>query len=180
MKRFPGIISVRGPVALTVCPGAHEHGATTTSPAKDSTQVTKADMPPAPAQKAGSPAKEPHASKPAAEPTKHATASITGEVVDAGCYLGHGERGRKHADCAKQCIAGGMPMCLLTSDGSVYLLTMNHENADPYNRLKTMAGRTVTVTGEVMMRGGMNAIGVASMRPTVSQARPTKHEAAKS
>jgi hypothetical protein len=106
--------------------------------------------------------------------------SITGEVVDAGCYLGHGERGAKHAECAKQCVAGGMPMCLLTSDGSVYLLTMNHENPDPYNKLKTMPGRMVTVTGAVMMRGGMNAIDVASMKGMVSQGRPVKRAATKS
>src|SRR5574341_1558654 len=57
--------------------------------------------------------------------------SLTGEVVDTGCYLGHAARGAKHVSCATKCIMGGMPMGLLTNDGTLYLLTMNHDNPDP-------------------------------------------------
>lgn len=95
-----------------------------------------------------------------AEPPK----SLTGEVVDTGCYLGHAARGEKHLSCATKCILGGMPMGLLTADDTLYLLTMNHDNADPYQKLKEMAGKTVTVTGAVMMRGGMKGIDVASFK----------------
>lgn len=87
-----------------------------------------------------------------------------GEVVDTGCYLGHEARGEKHVSCATKCINQGMPMGLLTSDGTLYLLTLNHDNADPYNSLKGMAGKTVTVTGPVMSRGGMKAIDVTAVR----------------
>ena len=90
--------------------------------------------------------------------------TMTGELIDTGCYLGHGARGEKHVECATKCINGGMPMGLLTSDGSLYLLTMNHDDPDPYNQLKTMAGRTVSVTGMVMTRGGMKGIDVASVK----------------
>jgi len=96
--------------------------------------------------------------------SKAAAATVVGEVVDAGCYLGHAERGADHVDCAKQCIAGGMPMCLLTKEGELYLLTMNHDNADPYTKLKDMAGKTVSVTGMVMSRRGMKAIDVSAMK----------------
>lgn len=88
--------------------------------------------------------------------------SVTGEVVDTGCYLAHEGRGPKHVSCATKCILGGMPMGLLTSEGTLYLLTMNHDNADPYNALKEMAGKTVTVTGAVMERGGMKGIDVTA------------------
>ena len=37
---------------------------------------------------------------------------------------------------------------------------MNHDNADPYNKLKDMAGKTVKVTGVVMARNGMKGIDV--------------------
>ena len=90
--------------------------------------------------------------------------TMTGELVDTGCYLGHGARGEKHVECATKCINAGMPMGLLTSDGMLYLLTMNHDNADPYNQLKTMAGKTVSVTGAVMTRSGMKGIEVASFK----------------
>lgn len=90
--------------------------------------------------------------------------SLTGEVVDTGCYLGHAARGAKHVDCATKCIANGMPMGLLTNDGTLYLLTMNHDNPDPYNKLKEMAGKTVTVTGAVMSRSGMKGIDVTEFK----------------
>lgn len=90
--------------------------------------------------------------------------TVTGEVVDLGCYLGHGARGQKHISCATKCIDQGMPMGLLTSNGTLYLLTLNHDDADPYNRLKAMAGKTVSVSGTVMTRSGMKAIDVGSVK----------------
>lgn len=90
------------------------------------------------------------------------TKSVSGEVVDMGCYLGHGARGEKHISCATKCINNGMPMGLLTSNGTLYLLTLNHDNADPYNQLKTMAGKNVTVTGQMMTRNGIKAIDVST------------------
>ena len=93
-----------------------------------------------------------------------ASKTVTGEVVDTGCYLGSGERGEKHVSCATKCIGQGMPMGLLTSNGKLYLLTLNHDNADPYNSLKTMAGKTVSVTGSVMSRGGMTALEVTEVK----------------
>jgi hypothetical protein len=90
--------------------------------------------------------------------------TITGEVVDTGCYIGHSARGEKHISCATKCINQGMPMGLLTSDGTLYLLTMNHDNADPYNNIKALAGKTVSVTGTAMSRGGMKAIEVTGFK----------------
>jgi len=46
----------------------------------------------------------------AAKEAKVVNASVTGEVVDMGCYMGHGARGEKHIACATKCIDGGMPM----------------------------------------------------------------------
>ena len=86
--------------------------------------------------------------------------TLTGELVDTGCYLGHAARGEKHVSCASKCIANGMPMALLTADGTLYLITLDHDNADPYNKLKDMAGKTVKLTGTVMVRGGMKGIDV--------------------
>ena len=84
--------------------------------------------------------------------------TITGEVVDMGCWLGHAARGPDHVSCATKCLNQGMPMGLLTSNGTLYLVTLDHDNADPYNSLKGMAGRTVSVTGELLSRSGMKAI----------------------
>ena len=89
---------------------------------------------------------------------KAVTKTITGEVVDMGCWLGHAARGEKHISCATKCLNQGMPMGLLTSNGTLYLITLDHDNADPYNSLKSMAGKNVTVTGELLTRSGTKAI----------------------
>ena len=89
---------------------------------------------------------------------KAATKSVRGEVVDMGCYLGHGAKGADHVSCATKCLAQAMPMGILTSNGTLYLVTLDHDNADPYNDLKGMAGKDVTVTGAMLTRSGMKAI----------------------
>lgn len=102
----------------------------------------------------------------------NATKTVTGEVIDTGCYLAHEARGEKHVGCATKCINGGMPMGILTSDGTLYLVTLNHDDADPYNQLKTMAGKTVSVTGTVMERSGMKGIDVTTVK--LAAAAPAK------
>lgn len=91
--------------------------------------------------------------------------TIAGEVVDTGCYLSHGARGEKHVECATKCIGQGMPMGLLTDSGVLYLITMNHDNADPYNNLKAQAGKKVQITGTIMTRNGMKAIEAEDFKP---------------
>lgn len=89
--------------------------------------------------------------------------TVTGEVVDMGCWLGHEARGEKHISCATKCLNEGMPMGLLTSNGTLYLVTLDHDNADPYNQLKSLAGKDVSVTGELLSRSGVKAIVASSI-----------------
>jgi hypothetical protein len=98
--------------------------------------------------------------------------TVHGEVIDTGCYLAHEAKGEKHIGCATKCIAGGMPMGLLTAEGTLYLLTMNHDNADPYNKLKDMAGKMVNVTGPVLERSGMKGIEVIEFKPVAAALAP--------
>ena len=97
------------------------------------------------------------------EISKHQT-TIVGELVDTGCYTGHMGQGAKHAGCAAMCINGGMPMGVLTKQGALYLVTMNHDNPDFYNKLKKMAGKTVAITGPVFTRSGMKTIEVTTFK----------------
>ena len=95
--------------------------------------------------------------------------TVTGEVVDLGCYLGHGAKGEKHISCATKCIDQGMPMGLLTSNGTLYLITLDHDNADPYTGLKAMAGKHVSITGKVLSRSGMKAIEASEFKPMAAK-----------
>jgi hypothetical protein len=89
---------------------------------------------------------------------KTITKTISGEVVDMGCWLGHAARGKEHISCATKCLNQGMPIGLLTSNGTLYLVTLDHDNADPYVGLKDLAGKDVSITGELLSRSGMKAI----------------------
>ena len=89
---------------------------------------------------------------------KVVTKTVTGEVVDMGCWLGHAARGKDHISCATKCLNEGMPIGLLTSNGTLYLVTLDHDNVDPYAGLKDMAGKDVSITGELLSRSGIKAI----------------------
>ena len=65
------------------------------------------------------------------------------------------------------CVNLGMPMGILTRKGALYLVTMNHDNPDAYNKLKTMVGKNVAVTGHVNRRSGMTGIEIESFKPAV-------------
>lgn len=92
------------------------------------------------------------------------TMSVTGELVDLGCYLGHGAKGEGHKECALKCAAMGMPIGILTSKGDLYLLTVSHDDADPFNQCKDWMAEQVTVTGKTMERDGMKAIVASSAK----------------
>ena len=99
-------------------------------------------------------------------------ATITGEVVDTGCYLGQGERGAKHQQCAQLCIRKGMPMGLLTDAGDLYLVVPPHSKTEAYKKVQEWAGLNVEITGTVMERNGMKSIEVASARRPPAKANP--------
>lgn len=97
--------------------------------------------------------------------------TLRGELVDMGCYVSNAARGEKHKGCATKCVAGGMPMGLLTSDNKLYLLTLNHENADPYNQAKDLMSAMVEVTGMVSERNGARIIDVTELKATAAAAK---------
>ncbi len=87
---------------------------------------------------------------------------VTGEVVDMACYVDHGATGEKHADCAKKCIASGLPVGLKAADGKTYLLIGDHA---PMNKdLAEYAAKTITVEGKVVSRDGISLIENATIQ----------------
>jgi hypothetical protein len=84
------------------------------------------------------------------------TKKITGEVIDMACYVDHNATGEKHADCAKKCIASGLPVGLKADDGKTYLLIGEHK---PLNsELAEYAAKKITVEGKITSRDGVNMI----------------------
>lgn len=94
---------------------------------------------------------------------------VTGEILDLFCYLDRGFSGEVHRQCAYNCIHGGEPMGILTRDGKVYMLcidhwyAMDHKNQTywkSYDQAKEWAGMQVTIGGFLVKRKGLQAIEV--------------------
>jgi len=100
---------------------------------------------------------------------KAKTVTLKGELVDTGCYLGHGAHGEKHKECALKCASNGMPIALLVKE-KLYLITPNHDDADPYNKAKEWMGQTVEATGTLMQKGGITAIDLTSIKEATESA----------
>jgi hypothetical protein len=84
--------------------------------------------------------------------------TLRGEVLDLTCYMTDGKKGPGHRACAKLCSKKGLPMGLLTDAGEVYLLIENHDDPDPYDNLKPLAGTEVEVKGVKFSRDGMSSL----------------------
>ena len=99
-----------------------------------------------------------------AKKEKAAPVTLTGEVLDLYCYMGHPESatGADHAKCASACIGKGLPIGFLTADGTIYLIIgKDHESANA--AVTEWVGKQSTLTGYVKEQKGMKAIELVSI-----------------
>ena len=105
---------------------------------------------------------EGHAHEATAENTTNEQ-TLTGEVVDVFCYLSHGSQGlgAGHAGCAKKCIESGLPVAIKVGD-QLYLAAMaSHDAAN--KTLAALAGKQVTVHGQVLEQDGQHLISITKV-----------------
>jgi hypothetical protein len=96
-------------------------------------------------------------------PKKFETKTVTGEILDMKCYMTSGEHGPDHKDCAAMCIKGGSPMGILADDNKVYLL-IEGKDSNAFEEAKKHAGETVTVTGTLSEKNGVQALIVTEVK----------------
>lgn len=92
--------------------------------------------------------------------------TVTGEIIDTWCYysgvMGGPDSvvGSAHHTCALWCSAGGIPIGLLTEDGTVYnILKLGaQDNATGGDTALTLASHTITADGMLYERDGLNYI----------------------
>lgn len=84
--------------------------------------------------------------------------SITGEVVDLACYLDHGASGAGHQECARKCIASGLPVGIKSGDTVYLAIGGGHGTAN--GALAPLAAQQVTVEGEFSERDGVHLVTV--------------------
>ncbi len=63
------------------------------------------------------------------------------------------------------CIKGGAPMGILADDGKVYLLIEDKNDSGAFEEAKKHAGETVTITGTLSEKNGVQALVVTEVKP---------------
>lgn len=90
--------------------------------------------------------------------------TVQGEIVDMACYLPKGSRGPEHKSCAQMCAKRGAPIGVLTDSGELYLLVDDHNNPDPYEAAKKLAGDRAEINGNKFSRQGIAGIVVETAK----------------
>lgn len=86
------------------------------------------------------------------------------QVVDLSCNLVYNLSGDMHRECAQVCADKGIPLGLLSSDGTYYVPVSTAMPGTGDNvRLKPFAEQKVRVKGKRIRRAGMNSIVIESI-----------------
>jgi hypothetical protein len=90
--------------------------------------------------------------------------TVQGEIIDMACYMAKGSHGAAHKACAQMCAKKGVPIGVLTDGGEVYLLLDDHNNPDPYDSAKKLAGERAEVSGKKFSKQGVASIVVGAAK----------------
>jgi len=90
--------------------------------------------------------------------------TVQGEIIDMACYMAKGSRGPSHKACAQMCAKKGVPIGVLTDAGEVYLLLDDHNNPDPYDDAKKLAGERAEISGKKFNKQGVSSIVVGGTK----------------
>ena len=90
--------------------------------------------------------------------------SLTGTVVDTGCYVSHDSKGEAHAKCAEACAKSGVPLAIVDEHGALFL-PIAVEHKDQNARLMPFIEKRVKVTGTVLEKGGLKGIAIKTLEP---------------
>jgi type 1 fimbria pilin len=98
-------------------------------------------------------------------------ATITGTVVDVSCLVGSGATGDAHRNCAQACADGGLPLAIMSTDGTIYMALASAPGQGQNARLREHAEHRVSVTGTVIESHGVHGIKIESIAMAAAPAR---------
>ncbi len=89
--------------------------------------------------------------------------TITGQVIDLNCHTTNGASGAAHKACAQACAKAGVPLGILSSDGTIYV-PVSSKPGDPQNsKLEPYAEAKVKVTGMHRLVSGLHTIEIKTV-----------------
>lgn len=90
--------------------------------------------------------------------------TLVGEVIDTVCYVSHESRGADHAECARECAEGGIPLAILEEKTGHVFLSLPVDHSNPNEKLLQFIAKRVEVKGTVFTKGGLKGVFVQSVR----------------
>jgi hypothetical protein len=98
----------------------------------------------------------------AQEPTKGKAITLTGLVVDTGCYLSHDSKGADHAACAAACAKNGSGLAILDDSAKLYMpIAADHKNQNL--KLMPFTEKRVNVEGTLLEKAGLSGIAIKAV-----------------
>ena len=99
--------------------------------------------------------------------------TLRGEIVDYYCYIEKGLTGPSHRECGVKCVAGDVCMGLLTTNGELLMISVNHIRAmtplafqsipNPFEKCRRLIAEKVDLTGYAMQRKGQKIIEIVEV-----------------
>jgi len=90
--------------------------------------------------------------------------TVTGQVVDTGCYLSHDSKGADHSACATTCAKAGVPLAILDEKGKLYMpVAADHKN--PNLKLMPFIEKKVKISGVLLEKGGVSGLTIKTVEP---------------
>jgi hypothetical protein len=90
--------------------------------------------------------------------------TVKGEVIDLWCYLEGGDHGAEHKECAITCAKAGNPIGILGEKGNLYVALGITDHQPGREVLIDKMAETVTVSGTLVKKGGVQVIYVKSVK----------------
>lgn len=90
--------------------------------------------------------------------------TLSGTIVDTGCYMAHDSEGPEHASCAAECAKKGVPLAFADESGKLYFIVAA-DHKDPNAILMPYIEKKVKVIGTFFEKGGAAGISVRTITP---------------
>jgi len=96
------------------------------------------------------------------EEPKGKAITVTGDVIDTGCYVAHGGHGAEHVACATTCAKAGVPLAIADASGKIYMpIATDHKNQNA--KLMPFIEKKVKVSGVLLEKGGVTGIAIKTI-----------------
>ena len=89
--------------------------------------------------------------------------TLTGLVVETGCYMSHDSKGAKHEACATACAKSGVPLAILDEATGAMYISVASDHKNPNTKLMPFIEKKVKVTGMLMEKGGVKGLALKTV-----------------